>query len=269
MNLISVKDYVKLRKEEMKKEIISLLRRPKLVIIQMNDDVASNSYVKGKLKDAEELGIEAKLMKLDESLSEEQLFDIIDEINNDKTVDGLIVQLPLPKHISEIKVKERINPKKDVDGFHPLSKFKACTPKGIISYLTYLGFDFVSKNVVIIGRSNIVGRPLAKLLLDLSMNVTVLHSKTSIEDRNFYLKHADLVVTAVGKPHLLTNDIPLKKETILVDVGISRLDGHLVGDIEPRDDVLLQTPVPGGVGLLTRLSLMENVLEAYKDGISR
>ena len=269
MNLISVKDYVKLRKEEIKKEIASFVRKPKLVIIQMNDDVASNSYVKGKLKDAEELGIEAKLIKLDESLNEEQLLKIIDEVNNDETVDGLIVQLPLPKHISESKIKESINPKKDVDGFHPLSKFKACTPKGIVSYLTYIGFDFTGKNAAIIGRSNIVGRPLAKLLLDLSMNVTVLHSKTSIEDRNFYLKHADLVVLAVGKPHLIKKDVPLKKEAILVDVGISRLDGHLVGDIEPRDDILLQTPVPGGVGLLTRLSLMENVLEAYQDGISR
>ena len=269
MNLISVKDYVKLRKEEIKKEIASFVRKPKLVIIQMNDDVASNSYVKGKLKDAEELGIEAKLIKLDESLNEEQLLKIIDEVNNDETVDGLIVQLPLPKHISESKNKESINPKKDVDGFHPLSKFKACTPKGIVSYLTYIGFDFTGKNAAIIGRSNIVGRPLAKLLLDLSMNVTVLHSKTSIEDRNFYLKHADLVVLAVGKPHLIKKDVPLKKEAILVDVGISRLDGHLVGDIEPRDDILLQTPVPGGVGLLTRLSLMENVLEAYQDGISR
>ena len=269
MNLIAIKDYVKIRKEEMKKEIFSLVRKPKLVIIQMNDDVASNSYVKGKLKDAEELGIEAKLIKLDESSSEEQLLTLIDDVNEDETVDGLIVQLPLPKHISEIKVKERINPKKDVDGFHPLSKFKACTPKGIVSYLTYIGFDFTGKNATIIGRSNIVGRPLAKLLLDLSMNVTVLHSKTSIEDRNFYLKRADLAVVAVGKPHLIKKDVPLKKETILVDVGISRLDGHLVGDIEPRDDVLLQTPVPGGVGLLTRLSLMENVLEAYQDGISR
>lgn len=268
MNLLTIKEYVKLRKEELKIKIASLKHAPKLAIVQVNDDVASNSYVKGKLKDASELGIEAILIKLDEEISEDELLNKVEQLNEDITIDGIIAQLPLPKHISEQEVKKIIDPKKDVDGFHPLSSFEACTPKGIVSYLTYLGFEFSGKNAVIIGRSNIVGRPLAKMLLDRSMNVTVLHSKTKLEDRNRFLKHAQLIVVATGQPYLLKKDVPLLKDAVLVDVGISRVEGHLIGDIEPRDDVLLVTPVPGGVGLLTRLSLMENVMEAFENGIS-
>ena len=170
--------------------------------------------------------------------------------------------MPLPKQISEDKIKLAVSPKKDVDGFHPLSSFIACTPKGILNYLKSEKVEFVSKNAVVVGRSNIVGRPMAKLLLDESANVTVIHSKTSQEDKIKYLSNADIVVVAVGRKWFLDHSYNLKKDAVLVDVGINRVDGKLYGDIEPNMDVKLQTPVPGGVGLLTRLALLENLIEA-------
>jgi len=261
---MEIKEYVKARKEFLKNEVASFSRVPHLVIIQVNEDAGSNAYVKGKLKDAAEIGLNAELIKLPIDISEEELLKKIDEVNNNDEVDGLIVQMPLPKHINEEKIKLAVNPKKDVDGFHPMSSFVPCTPKGIIDYLKSENVNFVGKNAVVLGRSNIVGKPVAKLLLAEHCNVTQLHSRTSKEDMDFYLAHADIVVVAIGKQHFLS-DQPLKKTAIVVDVGISRDENGLHGDAKPGLDVALQTPVPGGVGLLTRISLMENLILAYKN----
>jgi len=264
---MEIKEYVAYRKEELRKEIANMDRPPKLVIIKANDNPASASYVKGKLKDAEEVGINAELIELDPSISQEELDQKIEEINADSSVDGFIVQLPLPKHIDEEKVKLEVVPEKDVDGFHPCTKFLPCTPKGIVDYLRNEGFDFKGKNALIIGRSNIVGKPMARILLEkgYDCNVTVIHSKTSEEDKAFYIAHADLIIAAVGKIGVLDDRYSYKTDAVIVDVGINRgEDGKLHGDALPNLPVKLQTPVPGGVGLLTRISLMENLVEAKR-----
>ncbi|MFA5283003.1 MAG: bifunctional 5,10-methylenetetrahydrofolate dehydrogenase/5,10-methenyltetrahydrofolate cyclohydrolase [Bacilli bacterium] len=263
---MEIKDYVSNRKEMIKRDIVSLVIKPHLVIIQVNDDDASNAYIKGKLKDAAEVNIDASLIKLSSNISEEELISLIKSKNADSSVHGLIVQMPLPQQIDENKIKLAIDPAKDVDGFHPQSLYDPCTPKGIINYLKEEKFDFSGKNAVVIGRSNIVGKPTAKLLLKENCNVTVLHSKTSFEDMNFYLAHADIIVVAIGKKWFLNNQI-LKSSAVVIDVGINREDGKLFGDAKPSLKVKLQTPVPGGVGLLTRITLIENLLEAYKNAI--
>lgn len=261
---MTIKEYVKLIKEELKQEIAGFKIAPNFVIVQLNEDDASNAYVKGKLKDASELGINAKLIKLPIDTSEETLLKLIAELNVDKDVDGFIVQMPLPKQINEETIKLAISPDKDVDGFHPLSKLNPCTPQGIMNYLKHENVAFLGKNAVVIGRSNIVGKPMAKLLLKESCNVTVLHSKTSFEDMHRYLENADIIVVAVGRKHLIDDRFSFKPTAIIVDVGINRDEEGLHGDVLPERKVALQTPVPGGVGLLTRLALMENVLKIKK-----
>lgn len=262
---MTIKEYVKARKEEIKAEVATMAKKPNLVIVQLNEDEASKAYVKGKLKDAAELGINAKLIKLPVETTEKQLLKQIDKLNKNKKVDGFIVQMPLPKQIDEEKVKLAVAPSKDVDGFHPMSELNPCTPQGIMNYLKHEGTQFVGKNAVVIGRSNIVGKPMAKLLLKESCNVTVLHSKTSREDMADYLAKADIIVVAVGKMHLIDSSFKFKESAIIVDVGINRdADGKLHGDVVPGLPVALQTPVPGGVGLITRLCLMENLLKIVK-----
>ena len=261
---MTVKEYVKFRKEEIKNEVASMKEVPNFVIVQLNEDQASIAYVKGKMKDAAELGINARLIKLPVETTEAELLKLIDELNHDKSVDGFIVQMPLPKQINEETIKLAVAPEKDVDGFHPLSKLNPCTPQGIMNYLKHEGVQFLGKNAVVIGRSNIVGKPMAKLLLKESCNVTVLHSKTSFEDMYRYLENADIVVVAVGRQHLVDDKFKFKPTAVLVDVGINRDETGLHGDILPDRAVALQTPVPGGVGLLTRLALMENLLKIKK-----
>ena len=261
---MTVKEYIRLRKEEIKHEVASLKEPINFVIVQLNEDEASKAYVKGKLKDAAELGIHAELIKLPVETSEEELLKLIDKLNHDKNVDGFIVQMPLPKQINEETIKLAVAPEKDVDGFHPLSRLNPCTPQGIMNYLKHENIEFLGKNAVVIGRSNIVGKPMAKLLLKESCNVTVLHSKTSFEDMKRYLANADIVVVAVGRQHLIDDKFDFKPSAVLVDVGINRDENGLHGDILPDRPVRLQTPVPGGVGLLTRLALMENLLKIKK-----
>ena len=261
---MTIKEYIKTRKEELKTEIASMKVAPNFVIVQLNEDDASNAYVRGKLKDAAELGINAKLIKLETSTSEEELLKLIDKLNKDKTVDGFIVQMPLPRQINEETIKLAISPEKDVDGFHPLSKLNPCTPQGIIDYLKSEGTNFVGKNALVIGRSNIVGKPMAKLLLAEHCNVTVTHSRTKFEDMNWFISHADIIVIAIGRQHYLDEKYNYKPDSIIVDVGISRDETGLHGDALPNLPVKLQTPVPGGVGLLTRLSLIENLLKIFK-----
>ena len=258
---MTVKEYVKARKEEIKNLVLAMDKKPSIAIVQVNEDAGSNAYVKGKLKDADELGIHADLIKLPLDTSEEELLKVIDELNNDNIHDGFIVQMPLPKQINEDRIKLAVSPSKDVDGFHPLSELAPCTPKGIMNYLHHEGIQILGKNAVVIGRSNIVGKPMAKLLLKESANVTVLHSKTSFEDMSRYIANADIIVIAIGKQHFLDNKFTYKDSAVVIDVGISRDENGLHGDALPELPVRLQTPVPGGVGLLTRLALYENLLE--------
>ncbi len=261
---MTIKEYVALRKQEMKQEVLDMPKKPCIAIVQINEDPASYAYIKGKLKDAAELGIDAELIKLPLETTEPQLLNVIDRLNKDSVHDGFIVQMPLPKQINEETVKLAIAPEKDVDGFHPLSSLAPCTPKGIMNYLNYIKTDFTGKNAVVIGRSNIVGKPMAKLLLKANCNVTVLHSKTSQEDMARYIKYADIIVVAIGKAGFLDNRFEYKPSAIVVDVGISRDETGLHGDAIPGLPVTLQTPVPGGVGLITRLALYENLLEIVK-----
>lgn len=267
MTFIPIKEYVEQTFVDLKKDVDALKVKPCFVIIQVNDDPASNSYIKGKINDAKKIGVTCILKKYSEDISQKELLKEINKVNKDKKVHGLIVQMPLPKQLDEEAIKLSINPKKDIDGFHPLSKMEPCTPKGIINYLKRNNIEIRGKNAVIIGRSNIVGKPMAKLLLKEDANTTVLHSKTSKEDMKMYLEHANIIVCAIGKKHFLDERFKYRKDAIIFDVGISRVDGVLCGDIKPEQKVLFQSPVPGGVGLLTRLTLLENLLEAYQNEI--
>jgi len=261
-----IKEYVIRKKEELKQYVFGLKRKPKLVIVQVNDDPASNAYINGKLKDLAFIGAIGELVKLDVNTSEEELLKLIDKLNKEESVDAFIVQMPLPKQIDEEKVKRSIDPKKDVDGFNPLSNLLSATPKGIITYLEDQNYEFKGGNVLVIGRSNIVGKPLALGLLAKDMNVTIVHSKTSKEDLKYYVEHADLICIAVGNKHFLTNEFNYKKNLVLIDVGINRdIDNKLYGDASKIDNIYFQSSVPGGVGLLTRLALLINLIELYKE----
>lgn len=261
---MTIKEYIASRKQEIKAYVEGLEVKPHLVIVQINEDQASNAYVKGKLKDSAELGINAVLIKLPIETTQEELLKLIDSLNHDDSVDAFIVQMPLPKHINEETIKLAVAPEKDVDGFHPLSELNPCTPQGIIDYLHAEGVQMQGLNALVIGRSNIVGKPMAKLLLKEHCNVTVVHSRTTPEDMKFYVNHADIIVIAIGKMHYLDESYTYKSDAVIVDVGISRDENGLHGDATPNLPVKLQTPVPGGVGLLTRLSLIENLIRIYK-----
>lgn len=262
-----IKEYVKNKKEEIFNLVKNLDIEIQLVIVQVNNDPASDAYIRGKLKDLNEVGIKGELIKLEVNTTQDELLKLINKLNNDSTVTGFIVQMPLPKHIDEELIKRSISPDKDVDGFNVLSKFNSATPNGIVTYLKDNDYHFESKNALVIGRSNIVGRPMAEMLLKENMNVTILHSYTKKDDLKFYVEHANLIIVAVGKPHFLTNDFKFNEDTIVFDVGINRINGKLVGDCNENLNVKFQSPVPGGVGLLTRLSLILNLLEVYNNGI--
>jgi methylenetetrahydrofolate dehydrogenase (NADP+)/methenyltetrahydrofolate cyclohydrolase len=262
---MEIKEYVAQRKTEIKASLASFSHIPSLAIIVVGENAASESYVRGKMKDAEEVGVKAVTTHLPEDTTQETLLALIQTMNEDPTIDGILVQLPVPKQISESAIHLAVKPEKDVDGFSPLSRFACCTPKGIIDYLKHENFAFRGKNAVVIGRSAIVGKPMAAMLLKEDCNVTTLHSKTSDEDKRFYLAHADLVVVAIGKLGLIDASYLFKPTAMVIDVGINRgEDGHLHGDCVPGLKVAYQSPVPGGVGLLTRLALLDNLLEAAK-----
>lgn len=243
-------------KETIEKEFPEGIYKPTLAVFQVGNVEASTRYIRNKKKDCEEVGINFEWYYYPEEITTEELVCEVKSIA--PYVDGLIVQMPLPDHIDKTAIKLAIDPKKDVDGFHPMSMFKPCTPFGIVKYLIDgCDYDFKGKNVTIFGRSDIVGKPLAKMLTDLDATVTLCHSKT----RNAldHITNADLIITAVGKPAFLNcYDIHIP----VIDVGINfDENGKLVGDCintENRD----VTPVPGGVGLLTRVALLENTLLA-------
>ena len=256
----NIKEYVANRKLVLKEELKETNLRA--VIVQVGNVEASNRYVRNKIKDLEEVGIKTELLHFDEHISEEALLLAIKGLNNDEFVTGYLVQLPLPKHISEEKINLAIDPSKDIDGFHPLSKTVAATPLGVYTYLKDMNYNFSGKNAVIIGRSNIVGKPMHKLLLDANMNVIMLHTRTTEDDKRFYLEHADLIIVAVGKAGILNKSYKLKESAVVMDVGINfNEEGKLIGDCEKDLPVTFQSPVPGGCGLLTRLAVIENLIK--------
>lgn len=249
-------------------------RVPHLVVILVGDNPASVSYVTGKAKASETVGIKNTTIRKPETISEEELLSLIWELNEDDSVDGILVQLPLPKHISESKVIETISKAKDVDGFHPLNVAALwqkedcvlpCTPKGIIKMLKAAGVGIKGKRAVVIGRSNIVGLPVAKLLLDENATVTIAHSRT--ENLAELTRQAEILVVAIGRPKFVTADM-VSEGTVVIDVGVNRdaETGKLCGDVdyaevEPKASVI--TPVPGGVGPMTICCLMENTIECF------
>lgn len=249
-------------------------RAPGLAVVLVGADPASQIYVGNKRKSCEQIGIQSSSFDLPETTSEEELLALIEKLNQDDTVDGILVQLPLPAHIDSSKVIEAIVPHKDVDGFHPynvgrlcqrIPTLRSCTPYGIVTLLEKTGLNVRGKNAVIVGASNIVGRPMAMELLLLGCTVTVTHRFTDNLEK--HIREADLVVVAVGKPHLVKGEW-IKEGAIVIDVGINRVDGKVVGDVE--FDVASQkaayiTPVPGGVGPMTVAMLMKNTLTAYEN----
>ena len=251
------KQYVALEKEKLKERIRKLQNFPKLAIVQVGENEASNRYVRNKVKDCEEVGIVADIYNYPENTTE---FELDDELTHlQEFYDGVIVQLPLPQHIRPSIATAAITPEKDVDGFRHDSWYNPATPQGIINYLKWCGFEFEGRHAVVIGRSEIVGKPMARMLLEENMTVTVCHSRTAQDDMGILLSTADLVICAVGKPEFLDC---YRTAAPVIDVGINfNENGKLVGDCyntEGRD----VTPVPGGVGLLTRVALLENVVTA-------
>ncbi|MCO6322958.1 bifunctional methylenetetrahydrofolate dehydrogenase/methenyltetrahydrofolate cyclohydrolase FolD [Staphylococcus epidermidis] len=247
---------------------------PKLSVILVGNDGASQSYVKSKKKAAEKIGMISEIIHLDESTSEEVVLSELNRLNNDDTVSGILVQVPLPKQVSEQKVLEAINPEKDVDGFHPINigklyideqTFVPCTPLGIMEILKHADINLEGKNGVVIGRSHIVGQPVSKLLLQANATVTILHSRT--KNMNAHLKQADVIVSAVGQPGLVTKE-NVKKGAVIIDVGNTPDEnGKLKGDVaydEVKEIASAITPVPGGVGPLTITMVLNNTLLAEK-----
>lgn len=288
----NIKEYTARKKAELKKyleetEAKRLLEygrsKIKTVVIRVGENPASAAYVKGKVKDCEEVGIECEVRHFPETITEHELLLEVAKCNTDNNIDGFIVQLPLPKHISEEVITNAINYKKDIDGFTKMSMVNPATPQGILTYLEDNNFKFEDANAVVIGRSNIVGRPMAKLLLDKSCNVTVIHSKTSKYNKAKVLMDADLIVVATGHRNTLTDEDfrftkvdhdPSEDEyyvikdvnntCFIVDVGMNRNDeGKLCGDAESVT-ICEKTSVPGGVGLLTRLALILNIVKLYE-----
>lgn len=270
-------------KEEIRAEVASLTaqygRKPCLDVILVGENPASMSYVRSKIKATEYCGFDGELISLPETVSQDELLRIIDERNAAPNVDGILVQLPLPKHIDEQAVIDAISPEKDVDGFHPTNVARLwlgkdaivpCTPMGVMKLLEQTGTPLQGRHAVVVGRSNIVGKPVAKLLLDKNCTVTIAHSRTA--DLAAVCRQADILVVAVGRARMITADM-VKPGATVIDVGINRTaEGRLVGDVDfdavaPVAGAI--TPVPGGVGPMTIAMLMYNTITCYKRRINK
>ncbi len=264
-------------REEIKSEILEIKKKinknPSLTVILIGDFVPSQIYVKNKEKISTEVGITSNVIKYSKEVSEKEVLDKINELNNDKSISGILVQLPLPEQISKEKIINAIDPKKDVDGFNPInvgnlaSGYKSivpCTPLGCLLLIKKVEKNLSGKHAVIIGRSNLNGKPMAQLLLKENCTVTVVHSKTNNLQEEC-LK-ADILVAAVGVPNLIKKDW-VKSSAIIIDVGINKVGDKIVGDVnfeEIKDNIKAITPVPGGVGPMTIACLLKNTLECFK-----
>ncbi len=267
---VKIKDQLK---EEVSKIKETYPRLPKLVVILVGDNQASQTYVRNKERGCQYIGIESEILRHDASFSEIELLQEINDLNNDDTVDGILVQLPLPQHINEEKVLDAIVPSKDVDGFHPENVAKLflgqhslvpCTPKGMMVLLEEINYDLAGKEVVIVGRSNIVGKPVALLCLQKNATVTIAHSQT--KDLKAVCSRADVLIAAIGKPKFFNHEY-VKDGAVVLDVGINRDENNkLCGDVDfddVKDKVSAITPVPGGLGPMTITMLMKNTIEAF------
>lgn len=272
---LKIKERVQQRVEKLKENGIT----PGLSVVLVGDDSASQTYVKNKKKTCESLGMRSDLHLYPESLSEQELLAKIDELNNDPEIHGILVQLPLPGHIDEFNIITAINPSKDVDGFHPISvgnlmigkdTFLPCTPHGVMVLLEHYGIDPAGKHAVVIGRSNIVGKPVGQLLLQKDATVTYCHSKTT--DLQAMTKQADIIIAAIGRAKFIGNQ-HIKEGAVVIDVGMNRDEnGKLCGDVDfdaVRERASFITPVPGGVGPMTIAMLMENTLLSAEKGLSK
>lgn len=296
--ILSGKPIAEAIKSEVAQEVSELGFKPGLAVVRVGEDPASAVYVASKVKTTQELGMHSEHISLDVETTEAELLTIIDGLNARDDIDGILVQLPLPKHINEQRVLEKIDPAKDVDGFHPVSVgklsqgdavLKPCTPAGVIEILKRSNIDIAGKHAVVVGRSNIVGKPMAMLLLQENATVTICHSRTA--DLPSITKQADILVAAIGRPGFVKAE-HIGENAVVIDVGINSVSDNemaaelfseedmpkrlaaienrgatLVGDVNPRDAVAnggAFTPVPGGVGLLTVAMLMRNTLEAAK-----
>ena len=260
----------------LKDEIAKNNYTPSVAVVIVGNNPASQLYVKNKHKTALELGIKSQVIELDENISQKDLESEIDKLANDDKINAILVQLPLPKHINTQKIIEKIPPNKDVDGFHPYNSgrlfagyepfAKACTPLGIIKLLNNYNINIEGKNVVIAGRSNIVGKPLAAMMTNLNATVTLCHSKT--KNLKEITKNADILVCAIGKPKFFTKEY-IKENAVVIDVGINKDgNGKLTGDVDfdnVKELTSFITPVPKGVGPMTIAMLMHNTLELYKN----
>lgn len=266
------------RKDELREKIDILKKEgeriPKLVVILVGDNQASQTYVRNKERGCAYVGMLSEIIRLESSVDEEELVQIIEGLNNNDTVDGILVQLPLPKHINEERILDLINPQKDVDGFHPSNVAKLllgqdglvpCTPKGMMVLLEEINYDLTGKEVVVVGRSHIVGKPVALLCLQKNATVTIAHSKT--EDLKAVCQRADVLIAAIGKAKFFNKDY-VKDGAVILDVGINRDENNkLCGDVDFKDveeKVSYITPVPGGIGPMTIAMLLENTLQAYQ-----
>lgn len=279
MKLLNGKELADTIKEEVKAEVEELNaigQSVRLAVIQVGDNPASSTYVKNKQSACKYCGIHSATYRLAEGVSEATLIELIEELNNDREVNGILVQLPLPSHIDEHKVIQAIAPEKDVDGFHEVNvgkltigeeTFVPCTTKGIIELLVRNNIKIEGMNCVVVGRSNIVGKPTAIELLRHNATVTVCHSKTSEDSLKAFCREADILICAVGKPKFFTREY-ISPNTVVIDVGIHRMeDGKLCGDVDfddVKDIVSAITPVPRGVGAMTVAMLMKNCVQAAK-----
>ncbi len=282
VEVISGKDMAAALKQQLAADVVKYAeeygRRPNLVVILVGDDPGSVSYVTGKAKAADEVGIDNSTIRLSAQTTEEELLDLVRALNVDTTVDGILVQLPLPNGINEEKVIETIAKEKDVDGFHPMNVAALwqkrpcvlpCTPKGIIRLMKNMGIEIAGKRAVVIGRSNIVGLPVTKLLMDENATVTVCHSRT--KDIAKVCSEADILVPALGRPKFVKAEM-VKEGAVVIDVGVNRdpETGKLCGDVDfdevaPKASYI--TKVPGGVGPMTIACLMENTVECYLNNV--
>lgn len=275
--IVSGKELAKKIRLELKEKVKNFIEEkgitPHLAVILVGDNPASISYVTGKQKGCEETNMKSTLIKLPADITEEKLIETVEKLNNDETVHGILVQLPLPKHINESKIINTISVEKDVDGFSPINVgkmilneecFLPCTPAGIIRLIKETNIDITGKHAVVIGRSNIVGKPVSQLLLKENATVTICHSRT--KDLKSFTSKADILVAAIGKPKFVTGDM-IKPGAVVIDVGVNRVDNKLCGDVDfdsALDIASYITPVPGGVGPMTITMLLENTFEACK-----
>lgn len=273
MNIVFGSELAKKLKDNLKEEVKSFKRKPTLAIILIGDNVASLSYIKSKEKACSYIGINSILYRYEENTEQKDLINLIKELNSDDNIDGILVQLPLPSHINEREVLNTISPNKDVDGLTDINmgrlftgqdSFVPCTPLGIMEILKEINVELKGKNVCVVGRSNLVGLPISRLLTKADATVTLCHSKTY--NLSNITKQADILIVAIGKANFIDSTY-IKDNAIVIDVGINKVNGSLCGDVnfnDVKDKVSYITPVPKGVGPMTVCMLMYNVIKAYR-----